>query len=108
MAETLFIAKNSKTVGWCLKRLQRTMKRDKHHVCLLQNPAIYYAGSFARKGHNILKHSRGEELEKCMEEVVAEGWIRYLVDEHGFNPPAWLTLDLLGSVTISGEERVAM
>ena len=50
----------------------------------------------------MIAHDRNGEVVKSYKSFVVKAWMSYLVDQHDFTPPAWLNMQLMGSVKIGG------
>ena len=101
--ECLLLANNEKTVQWCLERWRKSSGvKSKDAVCFFQNAAIYYAGSGIRRSGKMNVRDRNEKVLESYKHFVVKAWLKYLVEQHDFTPPAWLTIQFMSSIKIGG------
>ena len=101
--ECLLLTDNKKTVQWCLERWRKSSGvKSKDAVCFFQNAAIYYAGSGIRRSGKMNVRDRNEKVVESYKHFVVKAWLKYLVEQHDFTPPAWLTIQLMSSINIGG------
>lgn len=85
-----------------LKMSRGAMSADMHRLYVAA--ACYYAGMDVKRTLPYAgRCRRSEECRKSYKEVVAPGFLRYLVETMEHSPPMALTVDLMGSTTLQGQ-----
>lgn len=105
MSGELHIGKNEKTMGWCVERMKAgVLKRSKDHLMLLQNVPIHHAVVVIRKDGNMRMRDRNSKSVEVFQKLAVPAFLDYMRDVHDYSLPHWVTVDLLGSVNLSGEK----
>ena len=107
---SLFTIESNPYAQWCFERLKgrlasRPNTPDAYTLKLVQNPLIYYAVlGVKRCGVEMSTASRHREVAKTYKSFVVKGALTWLCREGGIaRLPDWLTEDMLGKTTLSGE-----
>lgn len=93
---------------WCFQRLKDRLAwkpgPDSLTLKIVQNALIYHAVlGVKRSGVEMSTAARQREAANTYRNFVSRHALAWLAEEGGITVPAWLTADMLGKTTLSGE-----
>ena len=100
----LLLGKNEVGMGWCLERLRATAQSrpNARDLAIFQAVPLYYSSLSVKREVKMPSAKRHVESAKAYK-FSAMAYLSYLMEQHEFRTPEWLTQGMMGRRTLTAK-----
>ena len=104
----LLLGQNEAGMGWCLDRLRETAHaRNARNLAIFQAVPLYYSALSVKREDKMSSKQRHIEAAKAYK-FAAKAYLAYLMEQHEFRTPEWLTQGVMGRRTRNGKGKPSL
>ena len=105
----LLLGKNEVGMGWCLERLRATAQSrpNARDLAILQSVPLYYLSLSVKREVKMPSAKRHIESAKAYK-FSAKAYLAYLMEQHEFRTPEWLTQGMMGRRTLTAKREPSL